>query len=70
MKTYLNDPGLNYLCSGYKKFYTHTRKYMQALAKLAELDLPCDYIMKAIDQPVLIPAGAGRNEQSVMLCVK
>lgn len=56
-ETYFGDPGLNYLCAGYKKFYLHTQKYMRAMAKLIELGLPCETIMQAIDHPVMIPSG-------------
>jgi uncharacterized protein len=69
-KTYLGEPGQNYLCAGYKKFYTHTRKYMQGMAKLVELGVPCDTIMEAIDHPVMIPARSGWNEQPMMLWIK
>jgi uncharacterized protein len=68
-RTHLDETGLNYLCAGYKKFYTHTRKYMQGMAKLVELGMPCDTIMQAIDQPVMIPAGGG-NDQPVLLWIK
>ncbi len=55
-EAYYGEPGLNYLCAGYKKFYLHTRKYLKAMAKLIELGLPCETIMQAIDHPVMIPS--------------
>jgi uncharacterized protein len=66
----VNEPPVNYLCAGYKKFYTHTRKYMQGMAKLIESGLPCETIMDAIDQPVMIPARRGENEQPILLWIK
>jgi radical SAM protein with 4Fe4S-binding SPASM domain len=69
-KTYLGEPGQNYLCAGYKTFYTHTRKYMQGMAKLAELGVPCDTIMEAIDHPVMIPARNGWNEHTDAFLLK
>jgi uncharacterized protein len=70
IESYDGEPGLNYLCAGYRRFHLGTRKYMLAMAKLVELDLPCEYVMQAIGKPVTIPAGTGRNEQDVILCVK
>jgi uncharacterized protein len=69
-ESYDGQPGLNYLCPGYRRFYIATRKYMLAMAKLAEMDLPCDYIMQAIGKPLTIPAGTGANDQDVILWVK
>jgi uncharacterized protein len=69
-ESYDGECGLNYLCTGYRSFHLHTRKYMLAMAKLAELGLPCEYVMQAIDRPVTIPAGTGDNEQAVTLWIK
>lgn len=69
-ESYDGEPGLNYLCAGYRKFYLSTRKYMLAMTKLVELGLPCEYIMQAIGRSVTIPAGTGRNEQDVILWVR
>ena len=30
------EPGLNYLCTGYKKFFNHVAPYMQKMARLLE----------------------------------
>ncbi len=48
------EPGLNYLCEGYRNFYRHTKKYMVALSSLIENGLPCEYIMEAFDAPLIV----------------
>ncbi len=45
--------GENYLCGGYKKFYRHIKKYINGFGHLIEHDLPCEYIMQAIDRPTI-----------------
>jgi uncharacterized protein len=30
------EPGLNYLCAAYKRFFTHIDPYMQTMARLAQ----------------------------------
>lgn len=47
------EPGLNYLCEAYKKFYSHIAKYTRAFQTLVEHDEPCELIMQAIDQPLI-----------------
>ncbi|MCU0577681.1 MAG: anaerobic sulfatase maturase, partial [Desulfobacterota bacterium] len=51
------EPGLHYLCEGYKKFFLHIRKYLNAIATLLENGLPASRIMEAIDAPLLIRRG-------------
>ena len=41
-----NEPGLNYLCSGYKKYFRYIHPYMKGMKELIENDLPADRIMK------------------------
>lgn len=53
-KTYYNEPGLHYLCEGYKKFFLHIRKYLHAMTQLLENGLPASYVMKAIDGPLVV----------------
>jgi uncharacterized protein len=60
--------GSNYLCAAYKKFYRHTKKYMAAFRKLIENDLPCEYIMQAVDRPLVVKNKPDR--QSVMIWIK
>jgi len=54
------EPGLHYLCAGYRKFFRHSRKYLRAMATLLENDLPLSMVMQAIDAPLIVsgqPAG-------------
>lgn len=48
------EPGLHYLCAGYKKFFRHIRKYLRAMATLIENDLPVSYVMEAVKGPLII----------------
>ncbi len=52
--TLTNEPGLNYLCAGYKKFFRHINKYMKAMRQLLENNLPVSYIMDAVKGPLVI----------------
>ena len=53
-KTYYNEPGLHYLCSGYKRFFLHIRKYLRAMTQLLENGLPVSYVMDAVKGPLVI----------------
>ncbi|MBF0366150.1 MAG: anaerobic sulfatase maturase [Oligoflexia bacterium] len=68
-KDRLSD-GLNYLCSGYKAFYNHTAKYMKAFQQLMKYNLPLENIMRAIGQPLVIPASPATQNQEVVLWIK
>jgi uncharacterized protein len=48
------EPGLHYLCAGYKKFFRHIRKYLRAMATLLENDLPVALVMQAVDGPLIV----------------
>lgn len=48
------EPGLNYLCSGYKHYFGHITQYMNAMAQLVSRGLPASYIMQAFDGPLII----------------
>jgi uncharacterized protein len=48
------EPGLHYLCAGYKKFFRHIRKYLRAMTTLIENDLPVSTVMQAVDGPLII----------------
>ncbi|MET0660548.1 MAG: anaerobic sulfatase maturase [Steroidobacteraceae bacterium] len=50
------EPGLNYLCPSYKKYFTHIAKYMNAMAKLIRHGQPAALIMDAIKGPLVIHA--------------
>ncbi len=52
--TYYDEPGLQYLCAGYKKFFLHIRKYLRAMATLLENGLPASGVMEAIKGPLVI----------------
>jgi uncharacterized protein len=52
--TYYKEPGLHYLCEGYKKFFLHIRKYLRAMTQLLENGLPASYIMDAVKGPLVI----------------
>ncbi|MGC1953355.1 MAG: anaerobic sulfatase maturase [Gammaproteobacteria bacterium] len=48
------EPGLHYLCAGYKKFFRHIRKYLRAMATLLENGLPASCVMEAVKGPLII----------------
>jgi uncharacterized protein len=52
--SYYDEPGLHYLCEGYKKFFLHIRKYCHAMTQLLENGLPASRVMEAIERPLLI----------------
>ena len=52
--TYYDEPGLQYLCAGYKKFFLHIRKYLRAMSTLLENGLPASRVMEAIKGPLVI----------------
>lgn len=54
MNTYYGEPGLNYLCEGYKTFFTHIRKYLRAITTLLENGLPASRVMDAVKGPLAI----------------
>lgn len=53
-KTYYGEPGLQYLCEGYKRFFLHIRKYLRAMTQLLENGLPASRVMDAVKGPLLI----------------
>ncbi|MEW6584275.1 MAG: anaerobic sulfatase maturase [Nitrospirota bacterium] len=53
-QTYYKEPGLHYLCEGYKKFFLHIRKYLRAMTQLLENGLPASYIMDAVKGPLVV----------------
>jgi len=58
-----DEPGLHYLCAGYRKFFRNIRKYMHAMTQLLENDLPVSLIMEAVEGPLVIKKG--ENKPSV-----
>jgi uncharacterized protein len=57
LETYQSEPGLQYLCAGYKKFFCHIRKYLRVMATLLENGLPPSYVMEAVKGPLVIRQG-------------
>jgi uncharacterized protein len=55
--SYYDEPGLQYLCAGYKKFFMHIRKYLRVMATLLEHDLPASRVMDAIKGPLVVRLG-------------
>jgi uncharacterized protein len=45
-KTYYDEPGLHYLCDGYKKFFMHIGKYLKVMTQLLENGYPITSVMK------------------------
>jgi uncharacterized protein len=58
------EPGLHYLCAGYKKFFRHIRKYLRPLAQLVSNGLPASLIMQAFQGPLVIPLKGARTDPS------
>ncbi|HVP79019.1 MAG TPA: anaerobic sulfatase maturase, partial [Thermodesulfobacteriota bacterium] len=61
--SYYDEPGLQYLCPGYKKFFLHIRKYLRAMATLLENGLPASRVMEAIKGPLVINLDEGRGKK-------
>jgi len=55
--SYYNEPGLHYLCEGYKKFFLHIRKYCYAITQLLEHGQPASLILEAVKGPLIIKDG-------------
>ncbi len=53
-KTEEGEPGLNYLCKGYKKVFTHIDKYMKTMALLLNKGYPAEKVMDAIRGPIAL----------------
>jgi uncharacterized protein len=57
METCQNEPGLQYLCAGYRKFFRHIRRYLRVMTTLLENGLPPSYVMHAIRGPLVLKQG-------------
>ena len=62
-KTCYDEPGLHYLCAGYKRFFLHIRKYLRAMTTLLEHGLPASRVMDAIKGPLVIKQGTVVRDQ-------
>lgn len=49
------EPGLNYLCPSYKKYFRHLTPYMNAIAQLISHGQPASLIMQAFNGPLIVP---------------
>jgi uncharacterized protein len=56
------EPGLNYLCAGYKQLFTHVAPFMQKMADLRRRGYPPAAIMDLLPKPAAAPSKAGRND--------
>ena len=53
------EPGHSYLCAGFELFYTHTRPYMEAMARLLRVDRPAADVRQMVRAE---DARRGRND--------
>jgi uncharacterized protein len=63
LKTYYDEPGLQYLCAGYKKFFLYIRKYLKVITQLLEHGLPASYVMEAVKGPLVIKLDQATNQK-------
>lgn len=61
VRTYDDKTGLSYLCSDYKKFFTHIHPYMKVMVKLIENNLPASKVMDVIKGPLII----SKNDKNI-----
>ncbi|MEJ2470899.1 MAG: anaerobic sulfatase maturase [Desulfuromonadales bacterium] len=57
-----DQPGLQYLCPGYRKFFRHIRKYLTAMATLLENGLPASYVMDVVKGPLVVQRSTNKQE--------
>ncbi len=65
LSTYDGEPGLHYLCAGYRKFFLHIRKYLHIMAQLLENGLPVGLVMEALKRPLVINLGEAGNTRII-----
>jgi len=54
LDTHHGEPGLQYLCDGYRKFFLHIRKHLGAMTQLLSNGLPASLVMDAVKGPLVI----------------
>jgi len=59
--TFDDQPGLHYLCDGYKKFFLHIRKYLHVMTQLLEHGQPVSLVMRALKGPLVITKKQGES---------
>lgn len=62
IRTPEGEPGLNYLCGAYKRFFNHIDPYMRTMAQLLRADRPAAEIMTKINAPKSAVPAASRND--------
>jgi uncharacterized protein len=62
LKTPDGEPGLNYLCAGYKRFFTHCRPFVSQLSALRRQQLKELEMAPGSGPEANIPSRAGRND--------
>lgn len=48
------EPGLNYLCAGYKKYFRHIHPYMKVMVQLIEYGQPVSKVMDVLKGPLVV----------------
>ncbi|MGX9415835.1 anaerobic sulfatase maturase [Vibrio sp. WJH972] len=48
------EPGLNYLCEGYYKYFRHIHRYMKVMVQLIEQGQPASKVMDVVKDPLVI----------------
>jgi uncharacterized protein len=58
-----HEPGLQYLCEGYRKFFLHIRKYCHAMTQLLAHGYPASQIMQAMKGPLILTSRQDETAQ-------
>jgi uncharacterized protein len=66
-RTYYDEPGLHYLCPGYKQFFHHIRKYLHVMTTLLGNGLPASYVMEALKGPLVIKQSSVNGDQESVI---